>query len=76
VLPEAGIEAGIEAAIEAGVHTIEHGTYLTSDTTAAMVKRDMVLVPTRTIVATLVHGSSAGEGAELATEHVTSAQSA
>lgn len=55
-------EAGIEAAIEAGVHTIEHGTYLTADTAAAMVERDMVLVPTRTIVDTLFHGSSAGEG--------------
>ncbi len=55
-------EAGIEAAIEAGVHTIEHGTYLTEDTAAAMVEREMVLVPTRTIVDTLFHGESAGAG--------------
>lgn len=45
---------GIEAAIEAGVHTIEHGSFLDEDAAAAMVERDMVLVPTRTIVGVLV----------------------
>ena len=45
---------GIEAAIEAGVHTIEHGSYLDEDLAQGMVERDMVLVPTRTIVDALV----------------------
>lgn len=51
---------GIEAAIEAGVHSIEHGTFLTEDTAAAMVERDMVMVPTRTIVGVLVDQFGAG----------------
>jgi imidazolonepropionase-like amidohydrolase len=38
------------AAIEAGVRTIEHGTYLDDEVCAAMVERDVLLVPTRLVV--------------------------
>ncbi|WP_157041826.1 metal-dependent hydrolase family protein [Nitriliruptor alkaliphilus] len=38
------------AAIEAGVRTIEHGTYLDEEVCAAMVERDVLLVPTRLVV--------------------------
>jgi imidazolonepropionase-like amidohydrolase len=51
---------GIEAAVEAGVHTIEHGSFLTEDLASAMVERDMVLVPTRTIVGVLVEQFGSG----------------
>lgn len=41
---------GIMAAIRAGVHTIEHGTYLDEECVTLMKEKDMVYVPTRTIV--------------------------
>lgn len=50
---------GMMAAIEAGVGTIEHGTYLDEEVCAAMVERDVLLVPTRLIVTDLV---AAGQG--------------
>jgi imidazolonepropionase-like amidohydrolase len=50
---------GMMAAIEAGVTTIEHGTYLDEEVCAAMVERDITLVPTRLIVTDLV---AAGQG--------------
>lgn len=55
--------AGIEAAIEAGVHTIEHGTHLDEDLATAMVERDMVLVPTATILDALLADLRNSEGA-------------
>ncbi len=55
--------AGIEAAIEADVHTIEHGTHLDGDLAAAMVERDMVLVPTATILEALLGDLRHGDGA-------------
>lgn len=52
---------GIMAAVEAGVRTIEHGTYLDEECCQAMVERDILLVPTRTIVTDLVRvGPAAG----------------
>jgi imidazolonepropionase-like amidohydrolase len=39
-------KAGIEAALKAGVASIEHGTYLDSETIALFKKYDAVLVPT------------------------------
>jgi imidazolonepropionase-like amidohydrolase len=52
---------GMMAAIEAGVHTIEHGTYLDEEVCAAMVERDVMLVPTRLIVTELMEvGLAAG----------------
>lgn len=50
---------GMMAAIEAGVGTIEHGTYLDEEICAAMVERDVTLVPTRLIVTDLM---AAGQG--------------
>jgi imidazolonepropionase-like amidohydrolase len=44
---------GMLAAIEAGVKTIEHGTYLDDEVTAAMVEHDVLLVTTRMIVTEL-----------------------
>ncbi|MCC5947122.1 MAG: amidohydrolase family protein [Nitriliruptoraceae bacterium] len=44
---------GIMAAVEAGVRTVEHGTYLDEECCAAMVERDVLLVPTRLIVTEL-----------------------
>ena len=41
---------GIMAAIEAGVKTIEHGSYLDEEACAAMLEKDMILVPTRSII--------------------------
>ena len=52
---------GMMAAIEAGVRTIEHGTYLDEEVCAAMVERDVLLVPTRMIVTELMQvGLDAG----------------
>lgn len=52
---------GMMAAIEAGVRTIEHGTYLDAEVCAAMVERDVLLVPTRLIVTELMEaGLDAG----------------
>lgn len=52
---------GMMAAIEAGVRTIEHGTYLDEEVCAAMVERDVLLVPTRMIVTELMQvGLAAG----------------
>ncbi len=53
---------GIEAAIEAGVHTIEHGSYLDEDLASGMIERNMVLVPTRTIVDALVGSMFTDDG--------------
>ncbi|TVR18196.1 MAG: amidohydrolase family protein [Nitriliruptor sp.] len=50
---------GMMAAIEAGVGTIEHGTYLDEEVCAAMVERELTLVPTRLIVTDLI---AAGQG--------------
>jgi imidazolonepropionase-like amidohydrolase len=50
---------GMMAAIEAGVGTIEHGTYLDEEVCAAMVEREVTLVPTRLIVTDLI---AAGTG--------------
>jgi imidazolonepropionase-like amidohydrolase len=50
---------GMMAAIEAGVRTIEHGTYLDEEVCAAMVEREVLLVPTRLIVTDLI---AAGQG--------------
>ncbi len=50
---------GMLAAIEAGVGSIEHGTYLDEEVCAAMVERDVILVPTRLIVSDL---TAAGQG--------------
>jgi|HubBroStandDraft_4_1064222.scaffolds.fasta_scaffold12727_2 imidazolonepropionase-like amidohydrolase len=41
---------GIMAAIEAGVKTIEHGSYLDEEACAGMLEKDMILVPTRSII--------------------------
>lgn len=41
---------GIMAALNAGVKTIEHGTYLDSETVALMKEKAAILVPTRTII--------------------------
>jgi imidazolonepropionase-like amidohydrolase len=41
---------GIMAAIEAGVRTIEHGSYLDEEACDGMAEKDMILVPTRSIV--------------------------
>ncbi|WP_067898790.1 metal-dependent hydrolase family protein [Nocardia vaccinii] len=41
---------GIMAAIEAGVRTIEHGSYVDEEAAAAMREKDIILVPTRTII--------------------------
>ena len=54
--------AGIEAAIAAGVHTIEHGTHLDAELATAMVERDMVLVPTATILDALLGDVGRDEG--------------
>ena len=43
-------KAGIMAAIRAGVSTLEHGTYLDQECCELMVKHDIMLVATRTIV--------------------------
>jgi imidazolonepropionase-like amidohydrolase len=52
---------GMMAAIEAGVRTIEHGTHLDDEVCAAMVERDVLLVPTRMIVTELMEvGLAAG----------------
>ncbi|MFU8840269.1 MAG: amidohydrolase family protein [Nitriliruptoraceae bacterium] len=50
---------GMLAAVEAGVGTIEHGTYLDEEVCAAMVERNVTLVPTRLIVTDLI---AAGQG--------------
>jgi imidazolonepropionase-like amidohydrolase len=55
---------GMLAAIEAGVTSIEHGTYLDDEVAAAMVARDVLLVPTRLIVTELMAaGRAAGMSA-------------
>jgi imidazolonepropionase-like amidohydrolase len=55
---------GMLAAIEAGVVSIEHGTYLDDEVAAAMVERDVLLVPTRLIVTELLAaGRTAGMSA-------------
>jgi imidazolonepropionase-like amidohydrolase len=60
---------GMLAAIEAGVRTIEHGTYLDDEVAAAMVERDVLLVPTRLIVAELMEvGLAAGMTAAMYTK--------
>ncbi|KAF2162959.1 hypothetical protein M409DRAFT_68898 [Zasmidium cellare ATCC 36951] len=41
---------GILAAINAGVHTIEHGSYLTSSAIDLMVSKKIMLIATRTII--------------------------
>ncbi len=57
---------GMMAAIEAGVRTIEHGTYLDEEVAAAMVERDVLLVPTRLIVTELMEvGRAAGMSAAM-----------
>jgi imidazolonepropionase-like amidohydrolase len=61
---------GMLAAIEAGVRSIEHGTYLDDEVAAAMVERDVLLVPTRLVVVELLAagmaaGMSAGVFAKL-----------
>jgi imidazolonepropionase-like amidohydrolase len=56
---------GIMAALEAGVRTIEHGTYLDDEACAAMKDLDVLLVPTRYIVARLAKaGRASGMSAE------------
>ena len=45
---------GIMAALEAGVRTIEHGTYLDEECCDAMVETGAILVPTRTIVESIL----------------------
>ena len=56
---------GIMAALEAGVRTIEHGTYLDDEVCAAMTELDVLLVPTRYIVARLAKaGLASGMSAE------------
>jgi imidazolonepropionase-like amidohydrolase len=47
---------GIIAALRAGVRTIEHGTYLDDECCDAMLETGAVLVPTRTIIETLLAG--------------------
>ncbi|NNF65694.1 MAG: amidohydrolase family protein [Acidimicrobiia bacterium] len=46
---------GIMAALRAGVRTIEHGSYLDEEAAEAMKEAGAVLVPTRFVVAKLVH---------------------
>lgn len=46
---------GIMAALRAGVRTIEHGSYLDEEAAEAMKDAGAVLVPTRFVVAKLVH---------------------
>ncbi|MFD2415612.1 metal-dependent hydrolase family protein [Amycolatopsis pigmentata] len=41
---------GVMAAIEAGVRTIEHGSHVDEEAAAAMREKDIMLVPTRTII--------------------------
>ena len=45
---------GIRNALQAGVDTIEHGSYLDEETVAMMSARDVVLVPTLSILHTMV----------------------
>jgi imidazolonepropionase-like amidohydrolase len=45
---------GIMAALEAGVTTIEHGTYLDEEACDAMIETGAILVPTRSIIETLL----------------------
>jgi imidazolonepropionase-like amidohydrolase len=45
---------GIMAAIEAGVRTIEHGTYADDEVCQAMRETGTIMVPTRTIVASIL----------------------
>lgn len=45
---------GIMAAIEAGVRTIEHGTYADDEACQAMRETGTIMVPTRTIVASIL----------------------
>lgn len=60
---------GMLAAIEAGVRTVEHGTYLDEEVAAAMVERDVLLVPTRLIVTELMAvGPAAGLSAAMLTK--------
>lgn len=46
------------AAVEAGVRTIEHGTAIDAEVAAAMIERDVLLVPTRMIAVELLERSS------------------
>jgi imidazolonepropionase-like amidohydrolase len=45
---------GIMAALEAGVTTIEHGTYLDEEACDAMVETGAILVPTRSIIESIL----------------------
>jgi imidazolonepropionase-like amidohydrolase len=66
---------GMMAAIEAGVRTIEHGTYLDEEVCAAMVERDVLLVPTRMIVTELMEiGLAAGMSTAMFTKLVATAE--
>lgn len=52
---------GIRNALRAGVDTIEHGSYLDEETVALMRERDVVLVPTLSLLHTMVeHGATWG----------------
>jgi imidazolonepropionase-like amidohydrolase len=50
--------AAMLAAVEAGVRTIEHGTAIDDEVAAAMIERDVLLVPTRLIAVELLERAS------------------
>jgi imidazolonepropionase-like amidohydrolase len=57
---------GIRNALAAGVDTIEHGSYLDEETVHTMRSRDVVLVPTLSILNTMVeHGAAWGRPAQM-----------
>lgn len=45
---------GMMAAVEAGIKTLEHGTYIVDEVADAMMENDVMLVPTRWVVAFLM----------------------
>ena len=76
-------KAGIMAALEAGVKTIEHGSYLDDESADRMLETGAILVPTRTIVHTMVSSKNSGipefmleKGRALADRHRTAVRTA